>query len=185
MNASLVMVKADGSRREFPMTKDRVVVGRTNACDLRIPVASVSRRHCELTIENGELRLRDLGSSNGTFHNDNRVQEAVLQAGDRLGIGPVVFTVIVDGEPAFMAGTAETVKPKSAAPASGKGGPKAQVVQQVPNGDDITLHIEEESHTPTVDLDDPITALEALAQATDDDEDIPLLLDEDEPKSKR
>lgn len=99
MDVSLVMFKADGTRREFPLSKSRVIVGRKNSCDLRIPLNSVSRQHCELTVDGDTLKVRDLGSSNGTYHNSERVQEADLGPGDELVIGPVVFTVMIDGEP--------------------------------------------------------------------------------------
>ena len=99
MNISLVMFTADGSRRDFPVTKSRVVVGRKNNCDLRIPLSSVSRQHCELRQEDDQLKLRDLGSSNGTYHNNTRIQEVALSAGDEVVIGPVVFTVVIDGYP--------------------------------------------------------------------------------------
>ena len=41
MQVTLVMFKADGTRRDFPLKKDRIVVGRKNTCDLRIPLSSV------------------------------------------------------------------------------------------------------------------------------------------------
>src|SRR5690606_6886301 len=65
----------------------------------RIPLGDVSRKHCRLVKDNGELRVEDLGSSNGTFHNGQRVQEAVLEPGDALQIGPVTFVVQVEGVP--------------------------------------------------------------------------------------
>lgn len=99
MEAALVMFKADGSRRDFPLERQRVIVGRKNTCDLRIPLTSVSRQHCELTLSDDRLVVRDLGSSNGTYHNSKRVQEATLEPGDELVIGPVVFTVVIDGKP--------------------------------------------------------------------------------------
>ena len=99
MNVSLVMFKSDGLRRDFPVTRGKVVIGRKNTCDLRIPLSSVSRQHCEITIDGEQIHLRDLGSSNGTYLNDNRVQESLLKAGDEITIGPVVFTVIVNGKP--------------------------------------------------------------------------------------
>lgn len=99
MEILLVMFKADNTRREFPIKRDAFVIGRKNTCDLRIPLSSVSRKHCELKIEDGQIKLRDLGSSNGTYHNNIRVQEAVLEAGDEVVVGPVVFTVVVDGKP--------------------------------------------------------------------------------------
>jgi len=99
MEVRLVMFKADNTRREFPVKPGGFVIGRKYTCDLRIPLSSVSRQHCELKVEDGQVKLRDVGSSNGTFHNSIRVQEAVLSAGDELVVGPVVFTVVVDGKP--------------------------------------------------------------------------------------
>jgi len=94
------MFKSDGSRRDFSLTRDRIVIGRTNEVGLRIPLSSVSRKHCEIAIEDGVLKLRDLGSSNGTLHNSVRVTESVLAAGDKVEVGPVVFIVVIDGVPA-------------------------------------------------------------------------------------
>ncbi len=99
MEVTLVMFKADNTRREFPIKPEGFVIGRKNTCDLRIPLTSVSRRHCELSVQGGQVKVRDMGSSNGTYHNSIRVQEAVLSAGDELVVGPVVFTVVVDGKP--------------------------------------------------------------------------------------
>ena len=48
-------------------------------------------------------KVKDLGSSNGTYINNGRVEEAPLQAGDRLAVGPIVFTVQVDGMPSEIA----------------------------------------------------------------------------------
>lgn len=99
MQALLVMFKADGSRRDFPLREGSLVVGRKNSCELRIPLSSVSRQHCEITLEGETVKLRDLGSSNGTYHNSIRVQEAELAAGDEVVVGPVVFTLVIDGVP--------------------------------------------------------------------------------------
>ncbi len=99
MDVSLVIVKADGSKREFPIKLPRVVIGRHNTCGLRIPLHSVSRKHCEILVAEDQIRIRDLGSSNGTLHNDKRITEAMLKAGDLIQLGPVVFTLIVNGKP--------------------------------------------------------------------------------------
>ena len=62
MEVSLVMFKADGSRRDFPLAKERIVIGRKHDCDLRIPLTSVSREHCEIVLqEDDRVQLRDLG----------------------------------------------------------------------------------------------------------------------------
>jgi pSer/pThr/pTyr-binding forkhead associated (FHA) protein len=102
MQAVLVMFRADGERRSFSLPRTITVLGRREDCDLRIPLGEVSRKHCRFIIDtdSGELRLEDLGSSNGTYHNGVRVQEAVIQPGDTVQVGPVVFVVQIDGVPA-------------------------------------------------------------------------------------
>lgn len=101
MQAVLVMFRSDGERRSFSITRDVTVVGRREDADLRIPLGDVSRKHCRLVKEDETLRLEDLGSSNGTYHNGQRVErEAILSAGDSVQVGPVVFVLQVDGYPA-------------------------------------------------------------------------------------
>ena len=100
MEVKLIMFKNDGQRKDFPVTGPTVSIGRGEDCGLRVPLLSVSRRHCELTVTDQEIKVRDLGSSNGTYLNNDRIsEEIVLKAGDRLAVGPVVFTVQIDGEP--------------------------------------------------------------------------------------
>jgi pSer/pThr/pTyr-binding forkhead associated (FHA) protein len=100
MQAVLVMIRSDGERRSFSIARDMTVVGRREDCDLRIPLGEISRKHCRLVRDDETLRLEDLGSSNGTYHNGQRVQECVLAAGDTIQIGPVVFVLQLDGVPA-------------------------------------------------------------------------------------
>jgi len=76
------------------------VVGRREDCDLRIPLSDVSRKHCRLILEGETIKIEDLGSSNGTYRNGERVQQTELVAGDTLQIGPVIFCLQVDGYPA-------------------------------------------------------------------------------------
>jgi pSer/pThr/pTyr-binding forkhead associated (FHA) protein len=95
----LVAFKPDGARIDFRVRKERCVIGRDTDADLRIPVGTVSRQHCEVRIDDDEPRVRDLGSSNGTFLNGKRVTESVIDAGDLLRVGPTTFTVVIDGIP--------------------------------------------------------------------------------------
>jgi predicted component of type VI protein secretion system len=100
MQVVLVMFRADGERRSFSIVRDMTVVGRREDCDLRIPLGEVSRKHCRIIKDGDSIRLEDLGSSNGTYHNGQRCREATLGPGDTLQIGPVTFMVQVDGVPA-------------------------------------------------------------------------------------
>jgi pSer/pThr/pTyr-binding forkhead associated (FHA) protein len=99
MQAVLVMFRSDGERRSFSMARDMTVIGRREDCDLRIPLGEVSRKHCRILRDGDSLKLEDLGSSNGTFLNGQRVQEAVLSPGDTIQVGPVVFVLQIDGHP--------------------------------------------------------------------------------------
>jgi hypothetical protein len=100
MRVVMVMFRADGQRRSFSVTRDITVVGRREDCDLRIPLGDVSRKHCRMIMDGENIRVEDLGSSNGTFKNGERIQQTELQAGDTLQVGPVVFVLQVDGNPA-------------------------------------------------------------------------------------
>jgi pSer/pThr/pTyr-binding forkhead associated (FHA) protein len=100
MGVVMVMFRADGQRRSFSVTRDMTVIGRREDCDLRIPLSDVSRKHCRMILNGDAIKVEDLGSSNGTYVNGERVQQAELTPGDTLQIGPVVFVLQVDGFPA-------------------------------------------------------------------------------------
>ena len=196
-NLALAMFKSDGTRRDFPLVKDRVVIGRKVNCDLRIPLTAVSRQHCEITVDDGKVSVKDLGSSNGTYHNSVRVQDAHLSAGDELIVGPVVFTLIVDGQPANIKPVRTIVKNDSSgshtaalhksASASGSG-KKAKKAKEAEKQDDLELPdvIEDEVEGSSIELDDdPITALESLAgsgEESDEFDDIEFFLDDDDDR---
>lgn len=174
MQVSLVMFKADGTRRDFPVLRDRMIIGRKNNCDLRIPLSSVSRQHCEVRVEGDQIKVRDLGSSNGTYHNSIRIQEAFLAAGDELVVGPVVFTVVIDGEPSeirpvrtLVSGQEEVTQGASPSLDDLDEDDRPQTPEAIDttHPDDSMPHVEPEFVSPTVDLDDPIAALERLAEA--------------------
>lgn len=99
MDVNLIMFKENGQRKDFPMRGKTFTIGRREDCELRIPLPSVSRKHCKLVRGDSGLELKDLASSNGTFVNNQRVQETILKAGDRVVVGPVVFIVQIDGDP--------------------------------------------------------------------------------------
>jgi predicted component of type VI protein secretion system len=210
MEASLVMFKADGQRKEFPFRSSSIVVGRKNTCDLRIPLSSVSRQHFRIDREDDTLKLHDLGSSNGTFYNGERTLEAELEAGDQIRVGPVTFIVVIDGEPADIepiktvlpaesgeVASAEELEEEAAqaeaaeAPATA---PTPAQPEAIEAGDEMPEAIEEEAHTPTVEIEDdgddedPIAALEALAASggDEDEEDEPIpFFDDDEEEEEQ
>jgi pSer/pThr/pTyr-binding forkhead associated (FHA) protein len=69
-------------------------IGRAPGVDFVVDAALVSRVHCRLTLsDTNELLLEDLGSTNGTFVNGEKVPKAVLSDGDKLTVGRVEFVV--------------------------------------------------------------------------------------------
>lgn len=101
MDIALVLVKDDGSSKEFPVPSLPATIGRGEDVKIRIPLSAVSRTHCELIEDDEELVVRDMRSSNGTFVNQERVDGSrELVPGDLLAIGPLVFVVRIDGFPA-------------------------------------------------------------------------------------
>ena len=68
-------------------------VGRAAQADFIVDAALVSRLHCRLSAGASELEVVDLGSTNGTFVNCQRVERASLKAGDTLGVGKVQFRI--------------------------------------------------------------------------------------------
>ncbi len=157
MDVKLVMFKPDGRRKDIPVTTGTTVIGRGENCDLRVPLLSVSRRHCEVSIVDDAVKVKDLASSNGTYVNNGRVNESNLDAGDRLVVGPVVFTVQIDGVP-------EEISPVQAGEQAGGADQiidlEADVVGDVSEEETITRL--EATNDEQEGL-DPISALEALA----------------------
>lgn len=68
--------------QRLDLVKDRILVGRSAECDVRIDDAGVSRSHALITSKAGSLSVEDLGSSNGTLVNGKRTRSAVLHNGD-------------------------------------------------------------------------------------------------------
>ena len=99
MDVNLILFKTNGSQKVFPLPSSITVIGRRHDCDLCIPLMPVSRRHCQLSLNNETLKIRDLGSRNGTYLNGKRIDEATVQPGDYIKIGPLTFAFQINGQP--------------------------------------------------------------------------------------
>ncbi|OHB59433.1 MAG: hypothetical protein A2167_01990 [Planctomycetes bacterium RBG_13_46_10] len=105
MDVNLVLLKKNGPHKLFPLPSSVTTIGRRHSCDLCIPLVSVSKKHCQLNHDEGVLKILDLDSRNGTYLNGKRVDEAVIQAGDSIKIGPLTFVLQIDGRPQTIAET--------------------------------------------------------------------------------
>lgn len=100
MKVNLVLLKKDGTIKSFALPSTVTSIGRRQDCDFCLPLSIVSRKHCELSLDRGQITIRDFGSRNGTLLNGQRIEEARAGAGDVLQIGPVKFVIQIDGQPA-------------------------------------------------------------------------------------
>ena len=91
--AELTFLSGSFKGRRVPLRGQTVVLGRDAACDVMLDDESASRKHAQITFQEGRLRARDLGSTNGTYINDARVEEQELHNGDRFAVGNTVFLV--------------------------------------------------------------------------------------------
>ena len=111
MGLCLAMPTADGSERVFRLAAGRTVLGRDSRCGLRVSLPQVAPYHCAVVTDNGEVRVEDLDSETGTFHNGSRVETAELTANDRVTIGSVTFVVRTD-RPLGARDTIAELKPR-------------------------------------------------------------------------
>lgn len=83
----LVLLSEGGPEQEFELGKTRVTLGRSNTNDIILSDSRVSRNHARLECSTAGCTLVDLGSSNGSFVNEQRVQRKLLQPGDIITVG--------------------------------------------------------------------------------------------------
>lgn len=92
---SLRVASGGATGRTLPVFGGRLVIGRGEDSDLSFPDDDISRRHAVLVCEReGEVKIVDLESSNGTFVNGQRVRVRLLATGDQVRLGDSVELVV-------------------------------------------------------------------------------------------
>ena len=80
---------------EFPLPESgEIVIGRSSELAMVLVEDMVSRRHAKVTVTSGQIFIQDLGSTNGSFVNGEKVKRARLNEGDRILIGTSIIKVV-------------------------------------------------------------------------------------------
>jgi len=115
--ARIVLLSEGFNGRTYELKVDRTTVGRVSDNAFEIPEASVSSHHAEIILQGNDVLIRDLGSTNGTFVNGEKITEAVLKPGQTLRFGTVEMRLDTGEEPPAGAkpmGQSTTTRPKQA-----------------------------------------------------------------------
>lgn len=108
--AKLVVLKNGSPGESYELKTDRTSIGRSDSNAFQIPDGSVSGSHCEVLLQNDEILVKDLGSTNGTFIDGKRVKEGKLNHGQILKLGEITLRLELPGKPV----------PPAPSPASGE-----------------------------------------------------------------
>jgi pSer/pThr/pTyr-binding forkhead associated (FHA) protein len=80
---------------EYPLAEGQeIVIGRSSELDMVLVEEMVSRKHARIALAEGAISIEDLGSTNGTFVNGEKVQQGTLREGDRVLIGTNILKVV-------------------------------------------------------------------------------------------
>lgn len=115
--ARIVLLSEGFNGRTYELKVDRTTVGRVSDNAFEIPEASVSSHHAEIILRGNDVLIRDLGSTNGTFINGEKITEAVLKPGQTLRFGTVEMRLDTGEAPPAGAkpmGQSTTMRPKQA-----------------------------------------------------------------------
>jgi hypothetical protein len=127
---------------EFPLHMDReIIIGRSSDLDMVLVEDMVSRRHAKIMTNASEISIQDLGSTNGTFVNGEKISRARLSEGDRILVGTsIIKLVAVDPAAAHHHSEAEArQRLQQGARQSTSGRPMSGVIEEIPLPDLLQL----------------------------------------------
>src|SRR3954468_14177898 len=99
--ACLIIIRGSPQGHRFFLTVPEMTIGRDPSADISVADQGISRKHAKLTKEGLKVRLIDLGSSNGTFINDKKLNpgdSAILAKEDMIKLGNTIFKFLPAGE---------------------------------------------------------------------------------------
>ncbi|HEY6808587.1 MAG TPA: FHA domain-containing protein, partial [Gemmatimonadales bacterium] len=126
------LLSTSGDQSIDLQTGRTLVVGRAVTSDIPIYDPTISRRHAEVSLAADGVRIKDLGSSNGTFLNGARVTESDAAENDVVTFGKVAFRVVAVTPPSARPAIPAPVAPPAAEPTGGKAAAGGTIVRQMP-----------------------------------------------------
>ena len=116
-SALLIVEKGAEDASVIPLDQERHIIGKFSAADIPLANPYVSRQHAQILLDNGNYRISDLGSKNGTYVNGVRLtsEARVLNSGDRIELGEDQVVL------RFQTWSSTLTLPASGAPAGSKG----------------------------------------------------------------
>ncbi len=94
----LVVISGRPLGKSFSLNKERMFLGRDLAADISIGDTSISRKHVEFEVSQTGVLLHDLGSTNGTFVNDQKTTSKDLMDGDLIRCGNTILKFLKEGK---------------------------------------------------------------------------------------
>jgi diguanylate cyclase (GGDEF)-like protein len=95
--ACLVVIYGSELGKKYNLNAPSLVIGRSSKCDIQIDQESISRNHTKIVNTGKSILIRDLGSTNGTYVNDEPIDEYVMRDGDLIKIGRTIFKFLTGG----------------------------------------------------------------------------------------
>lgn len=89
----VLLLSHDGRTQTFSLSKEKITLGRHETNDITLPEITVTGKHAVITINMDGISIEDLGSTNGTFVNGERIRKRRLSPGDIVNLGKVQLTL--------------------------------------------------------------------------------------------
>jgi pSer/pThr/pTyr-binding forkhead associated (FHA) protein len=95
--ASLVIIYGNDIGKSYRLNVQSLVIGRSSKCEVQVDQESLSRNHARIVNTGKSWVIRDLGTTNGTYVNDQPIDEHVLSHGDLVKVGRTIFKFLSEG----------------------------------------------------------------------------------------
>ena len=140
MRLALRFISGKYQGGEFPLEENReIIVGRSSDLDMVLVEEMVSRRHARIRLVEGSVNIDDLGSTNGTFVNGERVTHAELQEGDRVLIGSNILKVVATDATGPIGSPMEAVQTRAVTRTAGSDARMSGNLEEIPLPDLMQL----------------------------------------------